>query len=132
MWDRQLDMELLTLENATNGYALNPRAIAEGRSPRDLFHVNEQTAYAWASEETKRYWADAGGRPNWLPAPADMGAALEAGRAAAKRNESREALPAFYDLTLPHDRTLAKAWRNGHAIGTQEALQERYGDPATA
>ena len=71
-------------------------------------------------------------RPAWLPAPEDMDAALAAGRNAAKRNEPRDALPSFYDLTLPHDRTLAKAWRNGHAIGTQEALQERYGDPATA
>lgn len=69
-------------------------------------------------------------RPAWLPSDADMTAAISAGRAAAKRDEPRDASPSFYADT-PHDRTLAKAWRRGHAIGMQEALQGRYGESAT-
>lgn len=65
MWDTQLDIELAKLENATNGFTLTPKAVAEGRTPRDLFHANDQTAYAWASEETKRHWEATGGRPTW-------------------------------------------------------------------
>ncbi|ARF59554.1 phage minor capsid protein [Streptomyces gilvosporeus] len=50
--------QLLAAEDWTNGYLLNRRANAQGVNPESLFSGPSHVAYARASEELKRYWAE--------------------------------------------------------------------------
>ena len=60
-WEDWLDLEWLRLEEATKGNALTREAAADGRRIRDLYRgYNLTTVSAWASEETKWYWAKHG------------------------------------------------------------------------
>ena len=60
-WEDWLDLEWLRLEEATKGNALTRQAAADGRRIRDLYRgYNLTTVSAWASEETKWYWAKHG------------------------------------------------------------------------
>ncbi|MEU8680780.1 phage minor capsid protein [Streptomyces sp. NPDC048611] len=53
MWAQYMDAE-----DATNGYLLSREARAAGVDPGTLFSGPAHVAYARASEELKRYWAD--------------------------------------------------------------------------
>ncbi|MGD3112544.1 phage minor capsid protein [Streptomyces sp. YGL11-2] len=50
--------QLLAAEDWTNGYLLNRRAAAQGIDPESLFSGPAHVAYAHASEELRRYWAE--------------------------------------------------------------------------
>ncbi len=59
-WEDYVYAEGLRIEAATNGVGLSRKARDDGRRIVDLLRVNEQTARAWASEETRRYWDENG------------------------------------------------------------------------
>lgn len=63
-YEQHLETEFVHAENATNGFMLTAEARAAGRTPRDLWSVNESTARSWASEEMLAYW-DANPRYTW-------------------------------------------------------------------
>ncbi|MGA4995826.1 hypothetical protein [Nonomuraea bangladeshensis] len=50
--------QALEAERATNGYMLSPLGRRAGKDPKDLWGGNADHAYAYASEELKRWWAD--------------------------------------------------------------------------
>ncbi|MEV0996899.1 hypothetical protein [Nonomuraea sp. NPDC050202] len=50
--------QALEAERATNGYMLSPLGRKAGKDPKDLWGGNADHAYAYASEELKRWWAD--------------------------------------------------------------------------
>ncbi|MFI6634301.1 hypothetical protein ACIBI7_35930 [Nonomuraea fuscirosea] len=50
--------QALEAERATNGYMLSPLGRKAGKNPQDLWGGNADHAYAYASEELKRWWAD--------------------------------------------------------------------------
>ncbi|MEU6669185.1 hypothetical protein [Streptomyces sp. NPDC046727] len=50
--------QYMDAEDATNGYLLSREARAAGVDPGTLFSGPAHVAYARASEELKRYWAD--------------------------------------------------------------------------
>ncbi|WP_433513720.1 hypothetical protein ACQP2T_60920 [Nonomuraea sp. CA-143628] len=50
--------QTLEAEKATNGYLLSPLGRKAGKDPKDLWGGNADHAYAYASEELKRWWAN--------------------------------------------------------------------------
>ncbi|MGW6481312.1 phage minor capsid protein [Streptomyces sp. NPDC055059] len=58
MYDEHVYAQYLAAEDATRGYLLSRRARAEGIHPGSLFTGPSHVAYARASEELKRWWAD--------------------------------------------------------------------------
>ena len=58
MYREHVFSQLLAAEEATNGRLLSRRAQTEGVDPMSLFTGPSHVAYARASEELKRWWAD--------------------------------------------------------------------------
>ncbi|MFJ8054947.1 phage minor capsid protein [Streptomyces sp. NPDC096142] len=58
MYAEHVFSQLLAAEEATNGRLLSRKALADGISPESLFTGPSHIAYARASEELKRWWAD--------------------------------------------------------------------------
>ncbi|MEU4171011.1 phage minor capsid protein [Streptomyces sp. NPDC026665] len=58
MYREHVFAQWLAAEEATNGYLLSAKARAEGIDPITLFTGPAHVAYARASEELKRWWAD--------------------------------------------------------------------------
>jgi len=58
MYREHVFSQLLAAEEATNGRLLSRRAQGEGVDPMSLFTGPSHVAYARASEELKRWWAD--------------------------------------------------------------------------
>jgi hypothetical protein len=58
MYREHVFAQLLAAEEATNGYLLSAKAKAAGVDPLSLFTGPSHVAYARASEELKRWWAD--------------------------------------------------------------------------
>ncbi|MDX3831383.1 phage minor capsid protein [Streptomyces europaeiscabiei] len=58
MYREHIFSQLLAAEEATNGRLLSRKAQAEGVDPTSLFTGPSHVAYARASEELKRWWAD--------------------------------------------------------------------------
>lgn len=58
MYREHVFSQLLAAEEATNGRLLSRKALAAGVSPESLFTGPSHVAYARASEELKRWWAD--------------------------------------------------------------------------
>ncbi|MFE7853742.1 phage minor capsid protein [Streptomyces sp. NPDC057403] len=60
LYDEYVYRQMLAAEEALNGYLLNGRARAAGKSPLSLFSGPARIAYANASEELKAWWAEHG------------------------------------------------------------------------
>ncbi|MGW3442183.1 phage minor capsid protein [Streptomyces sp. NPDC001076] len=58
MYTEYIVGQLLAAEEATNGYLFNPRINSSGIDPLALFTGPSHVAFARASEELKRWWAD--------------------------------------------------------------------------
>ncbi|MCX4827179.1 phage minor capsid protein [Streptomyces sp. NBC_01016] len=58
MYDEHVWAQYMAAEDATNGYLLSREAKAAGIDPGSLFTGPSHVAYARASEDLKRWWAD--------------------------------------------------------------------------
>ncbi|MFF5495758.1 phage minor capsid protein [Streptomyces aquilus] len=56
MYDEYVYMQFLKAEHDCNGYLLNKKGKAAGRSPQTLFSGPARIAYAYASDELKEWW----------------------------------------------------------------------------
>ncbi|MCX5362885.1 phage minor capsid protein [Streptomyces sp. NBC_00124] len=60
LYDEYVYRQMLAAEDALNGYLLNERARAAGKSPLSLFSGPARIAYANASDELRQWWAENG------------------------------------------------------------------------